>query len=172
MDTRLCTHAFHSLKKKNFFIEKHSQNSMSFGKGVITHVLEHGTQKQLNCLDAAIITAAAFGFGCSWGLLDERVEQSPELAPIVTIEVDDIHPRSLVGLVKDKETNAALQVLANLPYWEWETRGCLDVLKGYVTVVRFVNKKKPRLSNGGGVELCATLDLDMIAYFLFRGSLE
>lgn len=138
---------------------------MSFGKGVISYVFEHGNETRKRALDAALIKSVTFGFGSPVTVLEDRIEAYPETAPVTSIEVAGLHPRDLVGKVRDVEVNAALRALSVLPHWNWHNIECLEILKGQVALVRFVNGEKPRAADGA-LGQCATLDLDQVSYYL------
>jgi hypothetical protein len=138
---------------------------MSFGKGAISYVYEKGSDAQKSVLRTAVLEATVFGSSSCWCILEKLEETQPECAPVTSIQVRGFHPRNCVNLVKDVEVNAALQVLAKENFWDWDNRGCLDVLKGSVTVVRFLNKEKhkPGLD---ALQRCTTLYLDQVSYYL------
>ena len=144
---------------------------MSFGKGVISYVFEHGNETRKHALTAALVKSVGFGFGNPLSVLEDRIEAYPETAPVVTVEVAGLHPRDLVDKVRDVEVNAALRALSALPYWIWHNIECLEILKGKVALVRFVNGEKPPAANGA-LGQCITLDLDQVSYFLFRDALD
>jgi hypothetical protein len=147
------------------------KSTMSFGKGVISHVFEHGNETRKRALTEALVKSVGFGFGNPLSVLEDRIEAYPETAPVTSIEVASLHPRGLVGKVRDVEVNAALRALSGLPYWNWYNMECLEILKGQVALVRFVNREKPQAANGA-LGQCVTLDLDQVSYFLLRDVLD
>lgn len=147
-------------------------STMSFGKGILCHTLQHGDDRRRLLLQSAVMTAATFGGGSCWSILEDRADHDPATRPHLFIEVDDLQPGRLVGLAKDKEVDAVLRMLEECPFWKWSAYGGLVFVKGRFTLVCFVNSALlPRDPWGVGPKVM-TLDMDQVVYYFTQALLE
>ncbi len=136
--------------------------------GVISYLFNSKKEALLSSLRKAV--SAAVTLGTSWSELDEQDSPGEVIGMRVFDPSTALEYIRKVDVGEDVEVTAVLRQLADMPYWAWASFGCLLLVKGSVSVVRFDNHNLPRELFPGAP--LVTLDLDEVGCLALRDICE
>lgn len=140
------------------------------GTGVISYLFNSKKDMYLYSLRKAVATALAIH--TDWSEVDEgQVPTHDDITlPVLDMAaaLDIILQDCDVG--KDAEVVAVLQQLATMPFWLWSSFGCLLIVKGSTSVVRFLNSTIPKAAFPHAP--LVSLDLDEVACLALKDVID